>query len=276
MRVDLAACPRALAAIVAFAGFAVLGGCATSVSTSSGPITEAQVARDSGPSEDAARRARVRMELALAYFSNGQYDIALEETQRVLAVDPSIGGAYNLQGLIYAARNEDALAEQNFRRALQLNARDADTMQNLGWFYCQRNRHAEAAEQFRQALASPQNRDPSRTLLAQGVCQSKAGQLAEAEASLMRAYELDAGNPSTSVNLAEVLYKRGEYERARFYIRRVNDVPSLVNAHTLWLGARIEHKLGNQTGAQLLGRQLTSRFANSREAVAFERGQFNE
>lgn len=268
-----AALPRALTAIAAIA---VLGGCATSVSTTSGPITEAQVTRDAAPSDDISRRARVRMELALGYFGRGQYDVALEETQRVLAIDPTLGSAYNLQGLIYASKGDDAQAEQNFRRALQLNPRDADTMQNFGWFYCQRKRFGEADQQFRQALASPQNRDTARTLLAQGVCHSMAGQLAEAEASLSKSYEQDPASASTAINLAEVLYKRGEYERARFYVRRVNNVPAMVSAQTLWLAARIEHKLGNTNGAQDLGRQLRSRFAESREAAAFDRGQFNE
>jgi type IV pilus assembly protein PilF len=149
-------------------------------------------------------------------------------------------------------------------------------MQNLGWFYCQRKRYGEADQQFQQALASAQNRDAGRTLLAQGVCHSMAGQLAEAEAALTKSYEQDPGNPSTAINLAEVLFKRGEFERARFYVRRVNNVPTMVSAQTLWLAARIEQRLGNTSGAQDLGRQLRSRFANSREAAAFDRGQFDE
>ncbi len=68
----------------------------------------------------------------------------------------------------------------------------------------------------------PQYRGAARTLLAQGVCQAHAGQLADAEASLARSYELDPTSPFTATNLAEVLYRRGDYERARFYIRRVN------------------------------------------------------
>ena len=149
-------------------------------------------------------------------------------------------------------------------------------MQNFGWYLCQRKRYTEADALFGQALATPQNRDIPRTLLAQGVCLSSAGQLGEAERALARAYELDPANPSIVANLADVLYRRGEYERARFYVRRINSVPSAASAQTLWLAARIESKLGNQTGAQELGRQLRNRFGESREAAAFERGQFNE
>ena len=85
-----------------------------------------------------------------------------------------------------------------------------------------------------------------------------------------------SSNPATAVNLTEVLYRRGELERARFYIRRVNSSADIVNAQTLWLAARIEHKLGNRQGAQEFGTQLRNRFPQSREAVAFDQGRFDE
>ena len=101
----------------------------------------------------------------------------------------------------------------------------------------------------------------------QGVCLAYAGKLPEAEAALVKAYELDPTSPFTSTNLAEVLYRRGDYERARFYIRRVNAMPQVSNAQTLWLAARIEHKLGNWPGTTDFGRQLRNRFPESREAA---------
>lgn len=129
---------------------------------------------------------------------------------------------------------------------------------------------------FDRALAAPQYRGQARTLLTKGLCQAFAGKLAESEATLLRAYELDPANPSTAVNLAEVLYRRGEYERARFYIRRVNTVPALVGSQTLWLAARIEQRLGNRSGVREIGEQLRIRFPESRETASFERGRFDE
>ena len=122
----------------------------------------------------------------------------------------------------------------------------------------------------------PQYRDRSRTLLTQGVCYAFAGQLPESEAALLRAYEADPANPSTAVNLAEVLFRRGDYERARFYIRRVAANPALISPQTLWLNARIENKLGNRRGTQELGDQLVGRYPNSREASSYQRGNFDE
>ena len=50
----------------------------------------------------------------------------------------------------------------------------------------------------------------------------------------------------------------------------------VVNAQTLWLAARIDHKLGNRDSAQSLGDQLRARFPQSPEASAYERRQFDE
>jgi type IV pilus assembly protein PilF len=216
------------------------------------------------------------MELAGAYFGRGQMTTALDEVKMAIAANPNMAAAFNLRGLIYSNLGDDNLAEESFRHALQLDARDADTMQNFGWFLCQRQRYPEADSMFRQALAVPQYRDTPRTLLTQGVCQARAGEWTQAEGTLIRSYELDPGNAAVAVNLSEVLYHRGEYERARFYVRRVNGNPDIVNAQTLWLAARIEQRLGNRQGVQEFGTQLRNRFPQSREAVAFDQGKFDE
>ena len=225
---------------------------------------------------DSAKRARLRMELATAYFGNGQMTTALDQVKLALQADPSLVDAYDLRGLIYANLGEEKLAEESFQRALQLNAQDPDTLQNYGYYLCKKKRYTEATSMFDQVLALPQVRDPSRTLLTKGVCQAFAGQLVESEGTLTRAYGVDPSNPAIAVNLAEVLYRRGEYERARFYIRRVNGVPALSSAQTLWLAARIEQRLGNRTGVDELGEQLRRRFPDSPEAGLYARGRFNE
>lgn len=225
---------------------------------------------------DAERRARVRLELASAYFGRGQLETALDETKLAIQVKPDLGDAYNLRALIYAAMGEDRLAEDSFARALQLKPGDGGVLHNQAWYLCQRGKFALAQAQFAAVLALPQYRDTARTQLARGVCYGRDGQWAEAEAALMRAYELDPGNPSTGLNLAEVLYRQRAYERASFYIGRVNAAPDAANAQTLWLGARIEHKLGRDAVVRVLGDRLRQRFAQSPEAALFEHGRFDD
>jgi type IV pilus assembly protein PilF len=250
-------------------------GCATPT-TLTGPNGDTKDLVTASDESDGSKRARVRMELASGYFERGQMTTALDQVKLAIVADPSFSEAFNLRGLIYANLGDERLAEESFRRALQLNPRDADTMQNFGYFLCQKKRYPEATALFDQALAKPQYRDAARTLLTKGVCLAVAGQLLEAEASLQRAYELEPTNPAVAVNLSEVLYKRGDYERARFYVRRVNAVPAVANAQTLWLAARIENGIGNRPGVQELGDQLQQRFPDSREFASFRRGNFDE
>ena len=225
---------------------------------------------------DSARRSRVRLELATAYFQRGQTTTALDQVKLAIQADPNSSEAYALRGLIYANLGDPTLAEDSFRHALLINPTDADAMHNFGWYLCQQRRYDEADAMFARALAVPQYREQPRTLLAQGVCQASAGRLELADQTLQRSFELDASNPTTALNLADVLYRRGQYERARFYVRRVNARTELSNPQTLWLAARIENRLGNVQGAQDFGTQLRNRFPDSREASAFQRGAFDE
>jgi type IV pilus assembly protein PilF len=239
------------------------------------PQAPTQDLRTASDLTDQDRRARIRMELAAGYFSRGQFATALDEVKQALVARPELPQAFNLRGLIYASLGEHELAESSYRRALQLAPRDSDTMHNYGWFLCQLQRWDEATVKFEQAIAQPQYRDAPRTLLAQGVCLARAGRLAEAERSLSRSYEMDPGNLGTAFNLGEVLYKLNEFERARFYVRRLNAETANSNAQTLWLAARIENRLGNDAGVRGFGKELRERCPESPETLLFDRGRFD-
>lgn len=274
---------------IALVGLSMLTGCVApppssagvpggSASAVNGPVTTTGTKDHVTQSDetDASRRAQVRLELAGAYFGRGQMTTALDEVKKSIAADPNLSAAFNLRGLIYANLGDHRLAEESFRRALQIDPRDADSMQNFGWYLCQQSRFGEAEALFTQALAVPQYQDSARTLLTQGICQARTGKLPEAERTLVRAYALEPGSPAIAVNLSEVLFRRGDLERARFYIRRVNSVPNLVSAQTLWLAARIEQKFGNAAGVNDFGTQLRNRFPESPEANSYAEGRFNE
>jgi type IV pilus assembly protein PilF len=225
---------------------------------------------------EASRRGRLRLELATRYYAQGQTGTALDEVKQALLANPNQAAAYNLRGLIYTSLNETKLAEESYRRALQIDPNDADAMHNYGWFLCQQKRFPDANTQFNAAVALPQYRERGKSLLAQGVCQARAGQMATAEQTLQRSFEVDPGNPATAMNLADLLYRRGEFQRARFYVGRVNDVREFSNPESLWLAARIENKLGNRAGVSNFGGQLRARYPTSREAARFEKGQFDD
>jgi type IV pilus assembly protein PilF len=247
---------------------ALLGAC--------GAAPPSREVRTDSDQTESDRRANVRFELAQGYFASGQFNTALDELKQALISKPELREAINLRALIYAAMGETQLADESFKRSLGLFPNDADALHNYGWFLCQQQQWPAADAQFDLAIAQPSYRAPQRSLLAKGVCEARSGRMKAAERSLARAFELDAGNPAIATNLAEVLYRNGELERARFYAKRVLAVPEQTNAQSLWLALRIERKLGNTVAADDLAEQLRKRWRNSPETQALDAGRFNE
>ena len=144
-----------------------------------------------------------------------------------------------------------ALADDSFSARCSSSPRDGDVMHNYGWYLCLKKRYAEANALFERALAQPQYRDPTRTLLAQGVCEARAGQLVEAERTLQRAYALDPSNAGdrdqprrSACSSAASTSARASTSGASMRRR------SRSSAQSLWLAARIEYRAGNRPGGE--------------------------
>ena len=255
-------------------GLITVSGCTTAGPTTSGIGLGPEIVTASDET-DIHRRARIRLELATSYFESGQTNIALDEVKQALATNPAYADAYNLRGLIYMRLKDYAQAEDSFRRALGVRTADPGILHNYAWLLCQQARYAEADQQFEKVMASPAYNSRNRTLMAQGICQKRAGQNENAEITLLKAYELDAGNPIVAYNLSSLLVDRGNYKKAQFYIRRLNN-SELANAESLWLGIKVERALSDAVAQRQLASQLSKRFPDSRENGWYERGAFNE
>jgi type IV pilus assembly protein PilF len=223
----------------------------------------------------ALHRARLHTELASRYFDNGQMAVALDEIGRALAADPNHGPAHVLRGLAQMRLSNERLAEDSFVRALQINPRDRDALHNQGWLQCQQGRHAQSLVSFARALALADPDGHAKTWMTQGICQVRSGLLTDAETSFLRAHQLDADHPVVGYNLADLLYRRGELQRAQSYIQRLNQ-SEFANAQSLWLGLRVERRLQNTQTMDQLSRRLGQRFADSPEWALYQRGAFDE
>jgi type IV pilus assembly protein PilF len=158
---------------------------------------------------------------------------------------------------------------------LVLSPKAATVQHNYGLLLCQQGRMAEAAEMFSAALANPTYNERAKTWMIQGLCQAKAGQAQAAETSLLKAYELDPGNPVVAYNLSLGLYQRGEYPQAQRYLGRLNQ-SDLANAESLWLGAKTAKAMGDTQALRALGQTLVQRYPSSKESLWLERQSFHE
>lgn len=270
-------------ASILFAAAGLLAGCAGTGEPAGAPpdrqlqgsTRELRTQSDQTANE---RRANIRMQLAVGYFQQGSYEVALDEIKQAIAANPELAEAYGVRGLIYAAMKEDALADENFQRALRLAPRNPELNNNYGSFLCQVGRHQAGLAQFELALRNPNYQSPVKALVNAGNCSIKMKNYDAAERYLMDALRVDPNLPATLTNLARVYFERRDYERAGFFVRRLLDVSKLdaLPADTLWLAARIERKLGNKAQETALVAQLSRQHPASPEFAAFQRGAFDE
>ena len=254
-----------LAALL-LSAFFVLAGCASS--------GQSNIHRDIVTENDATnvdKRARIRYELAAGYFEQGKDTIALDEIKQVLQLEPNAVDAWILRGLIYLRLEQAALAEESFRRAQAIEPQNGAVARNYAWVLCTQKRYTESDAQFKRAIAA--NYELARTYMSWGVCQREAGHKAAAEDNLRKSLELEPLNPISGYNLAAILFDAGQYEQARFYARRVNN-GEFSNAASLWLGIRIERALNNGIAMGQLASQLRSRYPDSPEVGALDKGAF--
>lgn len=222
---------------------------------------------------DAMSRARIHTELGMAYYGNNQISVALEEFKEAVAAEPNYAPAHNQLGLVYMALNEDKLARQSFERALKIDPADSSANNNYGMFLCQRKRDQEAFKYFMTALKNPLYSTPENAYTNAGICAWLQGDDVRAEDWLRKALALQPNQPQALYYLAEVSFKRGELKTARSLLTRHLRLGQ-PSADALWLGARIESRLGDSTALASYGTQLKNRYPNAAQTRAFDEGKF--
>ena len=245
---------------------ALLAGCAAQ------PMDGSGVAAGEADSQS-RERAKAFTDLAGAYFTRTQYKVALDELRKAIMADSRYGPAYNIYGMIYMDLAEDKLAEENFRRAIELDRNDSDARNNYGWFLCTRGRYDEGLAQFSAAIRNPLYTQPELAMTNAGLCAEKKGDIALAEANLAKALKLQPDSPNTVLKLAGLNFRQGRLMEAQRLLGR-HDELAPPTAESLWLGVRLERKLGDHAQEASYALQLRKRFPDSNEAQHMLTGHF--
>jgi len=250
-----------------------LAGCKTTTTVTT--TSDASQASGASAEGDPHRRAAVRLQLAGGYYQKGQVEVAIREATEATHLDPNLASAYSLLGLIYMDLQQNAQAEDNFRRALQLSPKDPELNNNFGWFLCRTRRERDAMAYFDRAAADRLYPTPAMALQNAGICLRQVGDNERAEKYLMKAFEADASSPVAKFQLAQMYLQTQRLERAEFYYSLLSKGVD-PNAQTLWLGTKIAHARSDLRAERRLSAELRARFPNAPETDLLNRGAFNE
>ncbi len=214
-----------------------------------------------------AVRARMHTDLAAGYYERGQMDIAIDELNLAVGLDANYAPAYNVYGLVYAVLGENAKAEQNFMRALELAPSDSDIHHNWGWYLCQHKREREALAQFDIAVRNPLYKSPEIALVNAGRCAITLGDMRLAESYFRRALVAQPGNALAGYGLALIAYKESRYTDARNWMKGVMQTTN-PQPEVLYLGMCVERKLGDTQAELSYVSQMKNRYPDAAETKA--------
>lgn len=217
--------------------------------------------------------AAVHSELGAGYYSRGQYAVAITELKEAIKSDPDYAQAYEVLGLVYMTLRENEAARQNFEHAYNLNPKDSDINNNYGWFLCQTKHEAESIGHFLTAVANPLYATPEKAYVNAGICSQRIGKDSSAELYYREALQIQSRLPQAELGLAQIDYRNGRYVRARSHVANYMQM-SEPTPQSLWLGIRIEHKLGGSDTEADYAAQLRNRFPESSETQDFQNGKF--
>jgi type IV pilus assembly protein PilF len=209
-------------------------------------------------------RAQAHADLGAVYLQQGRLDVALEEFSLASKIEPSYAAAYNGLALVQAALGQDAVAELNFKKAVQLEPLNSEAHNNYGSFLCARNRLDESIKEFMAALKNPLYATPAMAYTNAAVCSLRKNDSVQAEGYLLRALQLDPLAGLAAYQLATIQFKRKDALAAKKTLQAA--LSSKASADMLWLAIQIERALGDANLEASYALELRQNYPESEQA----------
>ena len=145
--------------------------------------------------------------LGQRYQQRGDFDKAVEEYERALAIRPKFHSAYNNIGVCYGNLERYAEAEQAFLKAIELKPDDVFAMNNLAVMFIEQRQLGNARLHAENAVKVEPGYVVGRITL--GSVYGMMGMFDQAEEQFQTALKLDPSNASAQRNLQILRQQRG-------------------------------------------------------------------
>jgi type IV pilus assembly protein PilF len=230
-------------------------------------VPRAAMAAEPGSREAINQAAAVNTELALAYMREGNLKAARDKIDKALQQDARTANTQMAAGFVYDKLGDKKKAMSHFEQAVKLGGKEnPDVVANAAVYFCMNGDPKRGEQYMLQAAASPLNARPDVAYANAGRCARDDGRAKDAEQSFRKALALNPKQPESLLQMAELAQAGGNGLQARAFLERYTAVAP-VTAGTLWLGRNIELGLGDAAQAASYARRLKSEFPSSEEAA---------
>jgi putative PEP-CTERM system TPR-repeat lipoprotein len=150
--------------------------------------------------------------LGLCHFNNGEFELAINQLQQALDLDPAHEQARLLVALVYLKKSkaDDAITE--IRKTLATNPKNAAAHSILGSAFLAKGMSAEGISELNRALELDPGLVDAR--FKKGIFELSRGNMGEAVAELSAAVHIDPELLNGRVMLASSYLQRNEYAKA--------------------------------------------------------------
>lgn len=185
-----------------------------------------------------------RIELGLGYMGQGNMVRARENLELAIKHAPSYYRARLSIAHYYEQVGEVDEARDAYKKALRLDARNGNVLNNYGTFLCKQGEYDQADKYFNRAIDQPYYYLVSASYENAGFCAFKAGNADKAKYYFTRAIDHDPNRIRSVLQLSTIEVNEADYNDARlrlfkFHQRYGYQVPSLK------ILIELERKAGN-------------------------------
>ncbi|MCH9699708.1 MAG: type IV pilus biogenesis/stability protein PilW [Gammaproteobacteria bacterium] len=224
--------------------------------------TSSSTRKKPDPVKEANRKSTILVNLGMEYVKRQQYEVAMLEFNKALAINPNSSDAHTAIANLYETIDRPKLAQQHYKQAVELAPDSPSTLNNYGKYLCNQGNYTEAERYFKQAVDTPLYSRPWIPLTNAGQCFLRANQLESAEQNFRAALKKMPAFGPALMAMSQLSYQKKNYQSARAFLQRYESVESL-NAEQLSLGIKIEQALGDMDTARKYADTLQKRFPSA-------------
>jgi type IV pilus assembly protein PilF len=228
---------------------------------------------DSASPEKALER---RVELARNYIGEGNWQDAKRNLSLAAAIDPDNAEVHEAFALVYQSTGEYELAEENFKKAIDLQAGFSRARNNYAVFLFSQARYEDAEVQLEYVVQDTLYTSRPQAYINLGLCRLQLFDHSGAEQAFVRSLSMDNRNTIALLETALLRYGADDYATASRYYSNYRKTVRQQSPRGLWLGVRLAKESGDQNALSSYSMALGSLYPKSAEYQAYKRSKIGD